>query len=54
VAFIHGMAGNSRKRGLSTRGARLRRLRKRLETEKDERLLASIRAQLAALSRGRW
>jgi hypothetical protein len=49
-----GVAGKTidthwRPKGRSTGKARIQRLRQRLETERDERTLEAIRAQLAAL-----
>ncbi len=53
VATAVNHAGNSRKkRGLSTRHARVKRLEERLVVERDERIRESIAAQLRAFGRG--
>jgi hypothetical protein len=51
MAFIKTMSGKHQTKGLTTRAARIRRLKERLAVERDERVREMIEAQLRAFSR---
>jgi hypothetical protein len=51
VALVHPVKGSRGSRPQYSATARIRRLQERLATERDERVLQTIRAQLAAFER---